>query len=830
MARSNTKQHEPGKIGSRPEWSLKRFFTGSGRPPHSKRHQDTPSQKLIKTTPESQLDDDALPIANQFATLRQTQDFSINGPSHPSMTGKATQYSPLWMDTHPAPTSNNGTQQHRNAAPACVLQAQGPDLIPEHPISDSHAPLSSSPKPMYQHQFLTDDEMFMTAEVGDTEVLSSPDEPEDGRDSFPELPGEGVRVEGSGMSTVSQVPDPVEAPASPMMQNSTQSRVQDPAELSSWPRPSHSNVTQRTDAVAQLVPGHTGTAQNEANAASTMAGQAARVAVKRNAVLVDNQIERHDGGSTPQVDSVPVDSGNFQNSLSPNESNGGTRQKEQRPHRTFALFTPKRDSQDDKPKQLQKPDPQTLNFDGFSDQKRVDVFLKDYNVPRNRRLDPLSTLLEWVELKLKESEQKHQEFNQQATSLDGHKRDIAKLRAELLSMQGVQGTLAKTQQKNQQQLENAHTTIDSLRVDLHKTRQAFATIQGSLEAAVFERDQERDQAESRIATMSQDHRETIERMGAESKEKDARHEISMMELQQKHDDAMDTQKRALQDLRRHMANYSNTGSYTAISDDEIRGHFQLLTRRINNLIKWVPRPETYAVSEHLDPNGFLTRNSQQGGRNWPKFVRSICWRSIMRGFYCRQLGFGAFGNDGEGFEALDHLRQLFALPDCQGNGLCGTLPNTKELNTWRAGFFDALVKATQHGAIGQADNKYVRLFRTNVEAVTGDLVSSLQQVAQIRLDPGIWEEVAGFVEGLGTLALEMGSQRAHVYLETCEYGEDIAVGDRFRDDAELGFERLRVDLMTQPCLRRVGDGREDLTTQRTIVKGDFVALKPGVLY
>lgn len=718
MARSNTK-HEPGKIGSKPEWSFKRFFTGSGRPSHSKRHQDTPSQKLIKTTPESQLDDDALPIANQFATLRQTQDLPINGSSHPSMTSKTTQYSPLWMDTHLEPTSNNDTQQHRNAAPARVLQAQGPDPIPEHPISDSHAPLSSSPKPMYQHQFLTDDEMFMTAEVGDTEVLSSPDEPEDGRDPFPELPGEGVGVEVSGISTVSQVPDTVEAPASPIMQNSTQSRVQYPVELSSSPRPPHVNITQKTDAVAQPVPshtgrpgsrqfnGHTGTAQNEANSASTMAGQAAREAVKRTAVPSD--------GRSTQVNPVPVDRENFHNSFSSNESNGGTRQKEQRSHRTFPLFTPKRDSQDDKPKQLQKPDPQTLNFDGggFSDQKRVDLFLKDYNVPGNRRLDPLSTLLEWVELKLKESEQKHQEFNRQATSLDGHKRDIAKLRAELLSMQGVQGRWAKTQQKNQQQLENANGTIDGLRVDLHKTRQAFATVQGSLEAAVFERDQarnynnqlleeikekeeayrsfheqemlrvrkehagqietlrhqikeERDQAESRIATMSQDHRKTIERMGAESKEKDARHEILMMELQQKHDDAMDTQKRTLQDLRRHMANYSNTGSYTAISDDEIRGHFQLLTRRINNLIKWVPRPQTYALEEHLDPNGFLTRNSQQGGRNWPKFVRSVCWRSIMRGFYCRQLGFGAFGNDGEGFEALDHLRQLFALPDPQG--------------------------------------------------------------------------------------------------------------------------------------------------------------------
>lgn len=780
-----TKPHEPSMIGSKPEGRFKRFFLffvpGSRRPPHSKLYQDTPSLKVIKTTPESQVDDDILPIASQFAASRRAQVFSIDGSWNPAMTGETTQSAPLGMDT----------------AQARVLQAQGPDATPEHPISNSHTPLSSSPTPMFQHQFLTDDSMFTTAEIGETDAISSPDEPQDGMGSFLELPGEGV---------ISRVPDPVEAPSSPMMQNGTQSTLQDAAELSPSPRPPHATITQRTDGVAKPIPGHTsragfrqfnsqtGTAQKEANAGSTMAEQAARLAVKRNAMTFDDQ------RSSPRVDPVPVDSENLQKSTSPKESNGGTKQKEQGLRLRLARIKQKRESQDDKPKQLQKPDPKALDADGFSDQKRVDLFLKEHNVPKNRRLDPLPKLLEWVEFKLKESEQKEEEFQQQAISLDGHMKEIAQLKVELLSKQGEQERWAQTQQMNQQQLENANTRIDSLRLDLHKThqkhqqqqensngkinslrldlqktRQAFANTKSSLDATVLERDQaqnyinqlleefkekeqvhrnihqeemlrltkehaghietlrhqikqergqaesrmatlsqehlatiermnaeskqkeqghrnfhkkemlrlekehagqietlghqikqERDQAESRIAILSQHHREAIEMMEAESKEKDARHEIAMMELQQKHEDATYTQRRTLQDLRRHMANYSNTGSYTAISDDDLRGHFQLLTRRINNLIKWVPRPKTYAVEGHLDPNGFLTRNSQQGGRNWPKFVRSVCWRSIMRGFYCRQLGFGAFGNDGEGFEALDHLRQLFALPDPKG--------------------------------------------------------------------------------------------------------------------------------------------------------------------
>ncbi|KAF7556185.1 hypothetical protein G7Z17_g1668 [Cylindrodendrum hubeiense] len=851
MARSNANHREPGVIGN--------------LPPH----------KSMSTTPEITPDEDApLPIADQFSnsTYPKPQDASLNG-----------------------------IQQDPNAAPARVLQGQGPDPTPEQSPSGLHAPLPSPPKSAYQHQYQSDSAIFKGAEGGDEDLISPSDEPKDVRAEVPE------------MSAVSEGLSPVEAPTNPIIQNSAQGRALDPVELSSSPPPGYTNAVLRTNGVPQLIPGphhfngHTGNMQNEANASSTMALQGAREAVSRKSVP-SGQTARPESHGTTQVNSGPVDRVGVHNGVSHNESGGSSGQKEPGARRSFPLSPSKRGSKDDKPKQLQKPDPQTSSLDdgSSSGQKRVDLFLRNHNVPRNPHHDSISTLLDWMKAKLKESEKKEQEFNRQATSLGVHRRDIAKLKADLSSIQVSEESLTKAQQRKQQELENANRTIGNLGDELHKTRQAVTAVQDMFKDAAFERDQahnnynqlteqikemeegyrnshkkemlrvgeehagqinaleyqmkqerdqaesrmftmtqehagqinalkyqmkqERDQAESRMFTMTQEHRKALDRKDAEIMETDARHEISMTELQQNHDDAMDLQKRAFQDLRRHMASYNNTGGYTAISDDEFRGHFQLLTRRINNLIKWVSRPQTYALDEYLDPNGFLARNAQQGGRNWPKFVRSVCWRSIVRGFYCRQLGFGAFGNEGEGFEELDHLRQLFALPNPKDpSGLCATLPNTKELNTWRASFFDALLKTIRHGTIGQTDNKYIRLFRKNIEAVTGELVSSLQQVAQIRLDPGIWDEVADFVEGLGMLALEMGSQRAHVYIETCEYGENIAVGDRFRDDADLGFERLTVDLMTQPCLRREGDGREDLTTQRTIVKGDFVALKPGGL-
>ena len=79
----------------------------------------------------------------------------------------------------------------------------------------------------------------------------------------------------------------------------------------------------------------------------------------------------------------------------------------------------------------------------------------------------------------------------------------------------------------------------------------------------------------------------------------------------------------------------------------------------------------------------------------------------------------------------------------------------------------------------------------------------------------------------GVLALEMGSQRANILLERCSHGDVVKGGDFFKDDNASFGPSVQVDLMTQPCLRRIGDGREDIHIQRVIAKGDFVSIQAG---
>ncbi|KAI8692573.1 hypothetical protein NCS56_00014300 [Fusarium sp. Ph1] len=337
-----------------------------------------------------------------------------------------------------------------------------------------------------------------------------------------------------------------------------------------------------------------------------------------------------------------------------------------------------------------------------------------------------------------------------------------------------------------------------------------------------------EELEGTITDMALSHQRVVEEMTAEHEAEIARRDAEAKNLEERFRAKLRAETTKLQNeltaAHKRMASYSNMDDYVATPDDEFRSNFLHIAQRINNLNYWVPRPNNYSFDPELDPDNFLTRNAEQGGRNWPKFVRHICWRIIMRGFFDRPLGFGALGCQGsDGFDAMDHLFQVFAITDSKGSrGLI--LPNTKEMNSWRADFFGKLLKKWRQGSA--SDDYYLRFFQANVQLVTNNLLASLQRASGSRLDPQASGEIAEFVEGLGTLALEMASQRAQIYLDSCEHGESANV-DRFKDEAGMGSGSAMVDLMIQPCIRRVGDGRNDFRAERVIVKGDFVSVKAG---
>ncbi|KAK3379021.1 hypothetical protein B0T24DRAFT_589628 [Lasiosphaeria ovina] len=296
-----------------------------------------------------------------------------------------------------------------------------------------------------------------------------------------------------------------------------------------------------------------------------------------------------------------------------------------------------------------------------------------------------------------------------------------------------------------------------------------------------------------------------------------------------HQDELTTQRRKLQAeilklQLRAMYGIADDGTSVPISDFTFRWKLDLLGQRIREVVTYVPPPELQMLDRSLDRNEFLRRNANYG-QAWLWFVQSIFWELVVRGFFQYPLGFGVFGTEGKGFDILSHLFESIANPSAE-DPIVLVMPNDKKSNIRRSFFFEGILSDVKNPAQPGRETGFAADFRANVDRVAQDLVRTLQQCSNGKLDARGPPKIEGVVHDLGLLALEMGSQRAHVFIEGCAHGERITAGDRFKieEGSADGLDMWRVDLMTQPCMVRVGDGTEDPTTTKVISKGKIVPL------
>jgi len=106
--------------------------------------------------------------------------------------------------------------------------------------------------------------------------------------------------------------------------------------------------------------------------------------------------------------------------------------------------------------------------------------------------------------------------------------------------------------------------------------------------------------------------------------------------------------------------------YVQISDSSFTQLLESISQQITDLSANVGRPSTHLFDRSLDPTNYLDQNSHERDRNWPRFVRSICWSVILPSFFEFPLGFGCLGSLGEGCERLYHLYLLFSRPGSDG--------------------------------------------------------------------------------------------------------------------------------------------------------------------
>ncbi|KAK0721829.1 hypothetical protein B0T26DRAFT_749306 [Lasiosphaeria miniovina] len=339
-----------------------------------------------------------------------------------------------------------------------------------------------------------------------------------------------------------------------------------------------------------------------------------------------------------------------------------------------------------------------------------------------------------------------------------------------------------------------------------------------------------------ILRLDREHHALVYQMGARIQSLELAHQAVIDQKDAKikslglaHQDELTTQRKRLQAeigklQLRAMYGMVDDDTNEPISDFKFRWKLDLLAQRIREVVTYVPPPEHQILDRSLDPNEFLTRNANYG-QAWPWFVQSICWELVVRGFFQYPLGFGVFGTDGKGFDILSHLFESIAIPSAEDPSVL-VMPNDKKSNIRRSFFFEGILSDVKNPAQPGRETGFAADFRANVDRVAQDLVRTLQQCSNGKLDARGPPKIEGVVHGLGLLALEMGSQRAHVFIEGCAHGERITAGNRFKieEGSADELDMWRVDLMTQPCMVRVDDGTEDPTTTKVISKGKIVPL------
>ena len=464
--------------------------------------------------------------------------------------------------------------------------------------------------------------------------------------------------------------------------------------------------------------------------------------------------------------------------------------------------------------------------------------LMSHNVTLSPSMSAISGLLQWVPEQLKavnERARKLDEQNQETTSLvDALAKDNKRLRADVATwMADAEASSAESRRVLGfvEDRERLLEEVRSLRGDNTYLQDDNKKLQQQLSACMTGFKQAEGKWKSKLDEQERAHK-------ANQAEMEKQHTAATHLMQAQHDNEMDLLKDHNDGLKLRIASYSKE-EYIAIPDDKLKFWFKDIARRIDRLCREVHRQEGSAAGETLDRNGFLSRVVDN--RGWPRFVHSVCWEVLLRGFFAYPLGLGAMGSQGRGYEVLYALYQTKAAQDANGTapvsrlearrltrhldapGRNLVLPVDKDTNIWRAGTFASILdKITGQHASSSDALVLGAAFWANVENVAQELTGVLQRLCGGTLNSRDPEEIA---RDTGLLALRMAAQRAHILISTCAYGECILQpGVEFKCEGNVSMN-AKVDIMTKPALKHVGDGHEDLTTTKVIEQGEFVALK-----
>ncbi|KAK0706432.1 hypothetical protein B0T26DRAFT_755936 [Lasiosphaeria miniovina] len=404
---------------------------------------------------------------------------------------------------------------------------------------------------------------------------------------------------------------------------------------------------------------------------------------------------------------------------------------------------------------------------------------------------------------------------------------------EALAAKDSQADLAA--QRYQNELGSINTLWNS------KWRMAIQEFDTQLETQAQKHQGEMGQAGRSIAEMVEKHAGEIKSREDQTAAVEARYRRRLAEVEgsvrAEIERAQREDRMTIRRQQQQIAAYTKDG-YAPVDDAAFTKSFQALVQDVNRLASHARLPPTIDFDPALDPTGCLERH---GGLRrswiWPRFVRNLCWEVLLAGFFSLPFGFGALGKQGDGYDELRRMYQATARllsPPTDDTDPVMAMPNEKDVSLYRASYMEKMlsaIRSDQRGATAGGEMAYAVVFQKNVDAVARRLYDTLDHIVNGQISAACLQQASAVAHKLGILALEMGTQRARIWLETCRYGEHSTPDEWKTEDGEEtasvggSVGGVMVDLMVHPCLSRVGDGRDDLVKKKVMAKGEFVPLR-----
>lgn len=259
--------------------------------------------------------------------------------------------------------------------------------------------------------------------------------------------------------------------------------------------------------------------------------------------------------------------------------------------------------------------------------------------------------------------------------------DNQRLQRAVWDSQNASNELERKLNHAMRELERLHKNYDAeikegaiIKEERDDLKQTLAVVTSDLDAVKRDRDMvigQREAALDEVENLRLENQNYKDQHEKELDKMDVHYTSQYNEMEGRHNRELAARTRHFSDeIKKLETLMATTGSnYAAMPDPDLQKMFESIAQKISRVYLFVHRRDSRAVDADLDPTGYLAR-AGQGDKTWTNFLKSLCWRILIEGFFYYPLGFGALGMNGQ--DAFAAVYPLLAETKAGGMYTCHT--------------------------------------------------------------------------------------------------------------------------------------------------------------